>query len=55
MYYVLCTNCYESSTIVRRFETREEAVAFMLSLPDDYYMITLRNDDYAVKRIDRAD
>lgn len=48
MYYVVISNCHGVILEVKSFDTRDEAVDYIAKLDDKYYMVTLRNDYYAV-------
>ena len=50
-YYVVCSNCYGASERVEHFASKAEALKFIESLPDDYYMVILRNDVHGFKTL----
>lgn len=47
MYYVIIVDVQGASKQVVEFKTREEAVSYIASLPDEYYMVILRNDEFS--------
>ena len=47
MYYVAIVDVRGATRKVYEFPTRDEAVAFIASLPDEYYMVVLRNDEFS--------
>ena len=49
MFYVVCANAYGTSETVEKFDTRPEALAYIESLPEDIYMVILRNDSQGIK------
>ena len=49
MFYVLCANAYGTSEVVKKFDTRPEALSYIESLPEDIYMVILRNDSQGIK------
>lgn len=49
MYYVLIVDVYGTTRQVDKFETREDAVEYITKLPDEHYMVVLRNDDFSMK------
>ena len=44
MFYVVCANVYGTSEKVEKFNTKPEALAYIETLPEDIYMVILRND-----------
>lgn len=51
MYYVILTDCYGIDRQVEKFKSREEALKYIESLPDENYMVVLRNDKYALNTL----
>lgn len=51
MYYVLLVDTFGTTKHVEKFATRPEAVEYIANLPDDYYMVILRNDNLSAKTL----
>ena len=51
MYYVLIVDVRGATNQVEHFNTREEALNYMESLPDIHYMVVLRNDKLSMPPI----
>ena len=51
MYYVVIADCYDRVISVKECTTRNQAVEYIANLPDDYYSVTLTNDEHAIKTL----
>ena len=48
MYCVVISDVHGHTKRGKHFNTRNEAIKFISNLPDDYYMISLRNDSFKI-------